>query len=66
MFEFSHRDYDNKTEVNYVIDRDDITWTELTDAYIDFMRGCGFVFSEETIREYITEHLSDIVKATQK
>lgn len=66
MFEFSHSDHDNTTEVRYTINRDDITWKELTDAYIDFLRGCGFVFSEEAIREYIAEHMGDVVNATRR
>lgn len=66
MFEFVHNDHDNRTEVRYTIDRDDITWTELTDAYIDFLRASGFVFSEESIKEYFTNNLGDIHYAVNR
>lgn len=44
---------DDHTTVEFTVGRDDVTWVDLLDSFLDFLRGCGFEVSVDDIRDAI-------------
>lgn len=49
---FSKFDEGRSTEVRVT---NDITWTELADAFQEFLSGCGFVVTRADLAEYFSD-----------
>lgn len=63
MYSFLHSDKEAETSVAMVVDKIDVTWTELTDRYVDFLRASGFVFSDEMVKQYLADRMIEHANA---
>ena len=45
MYRFIHIDEDG-IDIEYTIDKWDITWVDLVDHFQDFLSGCGYIFDK--------------------
>ena len=58
MTVFFRRYYDG-TEVKMKVPHSDSSITELTDMYLDFLRGCGFIDPERGVLEHMVDNYDD-------
>ena len=40
---------------------DEFTWMEVTDYFIEFMLGCGYLFDHQELADYIQEEYKNIM-----
>lgn len=59
MFRFEKDD--NGVQVIMYINNDDSTWMEVTDHFIEFMLGCGYLFDHQELADYIKEEYENIM-----
>ncbi len=70
MYKFTYEDGDlydensHKVELTFY-EEDGVTWSKLTRSYLDFLRGMGYVFNEQVVKEFIAETVSEIAGAEQ-
>lgn len=56
---FSYEDDDHTISVSTV----DETWPELVRHFIHFLKGCGYMFSDDDIVEYFGEQIREVTDA---
>lgn len=63
-YTFTHSDLIDEESSSVEVSVSNVdTWMEVTDAYIRFLRGVGFVFADSTVVEYMGNALLEHNKA---
>jgi hypothetical protein len=61
-YTFKREGFNSSVEYKHA---DDYTWWELTDHFVDFLRGCGFQMTRQEISDYLVEDIDPLTSTEE-